>query len=232
MRQHMLFTLVGFRQLAGMRECSSQRGIAYSASNRKNPQLQFRDITVICGLCVCVCVTFYPFTHTKHTVLTSRLSSIPGCKVTNAPSPQYQILNYWIELENIVRSNSFTTLITWCHHCPEILHVWSPVCLFFLTHVFANKVLLIFYDPPRRDANGADFSPWLGGVVFQRVAHMVNHPCVFEDKYLRGLNEARTVFVAIQLTHFSLWWRTVLFLAQLDSLGTGLQEVNRIKKKN
>lgn len=45
----MLFSLMGFRQLANMKECSSQTGIAYSASNRINLQLQFTDI-VICGL--------------------------------------------------------------------------------------------------------------------------------------------------------------------------------------
>lgn len=47
-----------------------------------------------------------------------------------------------------------------------------------VTYIFANKVLLIFYDAPRSNADSADLAPWLGGVVFQRITHVANHPCV------------------------------------------------------
>lgn len=52
-------------------------------------------------------------------------------------------------------------------------------CLLSLkTYIFANKVLLIFHDAPWSNADGTDLSSWLGGVVFQRITHMANHPCV------------------------------------------------------
>ncbi|KAA8592392.1 hypothetical protein FQN60_017847, partial [Etheostoma spectabile] len=46
------------------------------------------------------------------------------------------------------------------------------------THIFANKILLIFYNAPRSNANCADLPPGLGGVVFQCITHMAYHSCM------------------------------------------------------
>lgn len=76
------------------------------------------------------------------------------------------------------------TFITYTHANEGFKHAnthsvsyWS-ICLLPETYIFANKILLIFYDAPWSNANGADLSPWLGGVVFQCITHMTNHPCV------------------------------------------------------
>ena len=69
-----------------------------------------------------------------------------------------------------------------CKQVVQVPTVWGfprDIFVFSETYIFANKILLIFYDAPRGDANGADLPPWLGGVVFQCVTYMANHTCVF-----------------------------------------------------
>lgn len=59
----------------------------------------------------------------------------------------------------------------------SVIPSWTPVGWFrFCTHIFANEVLLVLHDAPGGDADGADLPSGLGGVVFQSVSHMANHP--------------------------------------------------------
>lgn len=46
-----------------------------------------------------------------------------------------------------------------------------------ITYVFAHKVLLVFHYAPGGNADGADFPPGFGGVVFQSITYMSDNPC-------------------------------------------------------
>lgn len=127
--QHVLFSLMWFCQLSNSLWSSVYHGLAYSASQLINCQLQFTRF----GNCGQTARDHFSHRHT------------------------------WIRAEA-------------CKH--TVCDRFILFCQFSGTYIFANKILLIFYNPPRSDTNGADLPSWLGSMVFQCITHMSNHPCV------------------------------------------------------
>lgn len=54
-------------------------------------------------------------------------------------------------------------------------------------HIFSQKVLLVFQDPPWSDSNGTHLSSRLRGMVLQGISHMTDHPCRRKSMRLRDL---------------------------------------------
>lgn len=55
-----------------------------------------------------------------------------------------------------------------------------------ISYIFAHEVLLVFHYAPGSNANGADFAPRFGCVVFQSITYMPDNPCRFKAEKSKG----------------------------------------------
>lgn len=174
-------------QSHGVPPAGRHEGVLLSDGNRLLSIKQKKPSTPVCRYChlwiVCLCeIPIYKHHNTGYLHQDCEAFQVVKWQKQHHPNTR-SWTNYWIQLDTILRSNSFTSLLRWGQHRLETLHVWPSrsVCFSFNSHLCQQGPLDFLRYPTERCQWCRSFlSTWRRGLS-AHLQHGESPLCVWRE---------------------------------------------------